>query len=67
MPSQKNQWLKAKHGGDTQMILDAGQKAYGATVCLECGMVYHLKDPEDELLHNKIHDSIKDILRFPVI
>lgn len=65
-PSQKSTWIKAKHDGESQMILDAGQKEYGTRQCPECSMVYHLKDPEDELLHQKIHDSLKDSLRFLV-
>ena len=48
------------------MILDAGQKDYGAVQCPECMMVYHVKDPEDELLHAGIHESVQDALKYSV-
>lgn len=62
--SSRYQWLKARADGDGQRILDAGQKAYGAVQCPECSLVYHVKEPEDELLHAKIHDSTLNTLKF---
>ena len=62
----KSQWMRARNDGENQRILDAGQKAYGAVQCPECMLVYHIKEPEDELLHAKIHDSLKDTLKFTV-
>lgn len=48
------------------MILDAGQREFGAVQCPECMMVYQVKDPEDELLHAGIHESVNDTLKFSV-
>nr|CAH0104528.1 unnamed protein product [Daphnia galeata] len=60
----KSQWIRALNDGENQMILDAGQKKYGAIQCPECLMVYHVKDPEDELLHAGIHGIVNDTLKF---
>lgn len=65
--SHKSQWIRARNDGQNQMMLDAGQKAFGAVQCPECMLVYHVKEPEDELLHTKIHDSLKDNLKFMVL
>jgi N-acetyltransferase len=62
----KTQWLRALNDGDNQLILDAGQKKYGAIQCQECLMVYHVKDPEDELIHAGIHEIVNDTLKFTV-
>ena len=62
----RSQWIRARNDGESQRILDAGQKVYGAVQCPECSMVYHAKEPEDELLHVKIHESMKDTLKFLV-
>lgn len=62
----KSQWVRALNDGANQMILDAGQKKYGAVQCPECMMVYHVKDPEDELIHAGLHEVVNDTLKFPV-
>ncbi|XP_046739461.1 uncharacterized protein LOC124407398 [Diprion similis] len=58
--------LSAKNAAkdDRQYQLDAGQKQFGATQCPECGVVYQIGDPSDEISHQNYHDSIK-ILKFP--
>jgi len=43
--------------GDNQYIIDAGQKKFGATQCKECGIVYQIGDPDDEMSHQKYHNS----------
>lgn len=48
-----------------QMLLDAGQKRWGVTLCNECQTVYHLGDPNDELEHTKYHSGIQ-VWRFTV-
>lgn len=48
-----------------QMLLDAGQKKFGVTQCLECNFVYHLGDPSDEACHMNYHDAIPT-LKFTV-
>jgi len=48
----------------TQMIIDAGQKKFGATQCPVCGMVYCHADPLDEAAHHKFHKRLQDTLKF---
>ncbi|XP_005101549.2 N-acetyltransferase ESCO2 [Aplysia californica] len=49
----------------SQMILDAGQKKFGATQCPVCSMVYCHADPFDERTHAKFHKRLVDALKFP--
>ncbi|CAL1682848.1 unnamed protein product [Lasius platythorax] len=57
------QWqLSAKCGGaEDQYQLDAGQKAFGATQCPECNIVYQLGNPEDENAHLNYHNSVRTL------
>ncbi|XP_053395371.1 N-acetyltransferase ESCO2-like [Mercenaria mercenaria] len=48
-----------------QMIIDAGQKKFGATQCEVCGMVYTMSEPADEAMHVKFHQSLLNVLKFP--
>lgn len=58
--------LSTKNGAaNDQYLLDAGQNKFGATQCPECGVIYHLGDPEDENSHLNYHNSIKT-LKFQV-
>lgn len=43
--------------GETQLQIDAGQKAFGAIECKTCGFIYTQHVPEDEILHNEFHNS----------
>ncbi|KDR22265.1 N-acetyltransferase ESCO1 [Zootermopsis nevadensis] len=47
--------------GDYQYIIDAGQKKFGATQCKECGIVYQIGDPDDEVFHQKYHNNGHDL------
>ncbi|XP_074541258.1 N-acetyltransferase ESCO2-like [Halichoeres trimaculatus] len=49
---------------DDQLIIDAGQKQFGATTCSSCGMVYSADNPEDNFQHNQFHQSILDSIKF---
>ncbi|VVC86449.1 unnamed protein product, partial [Leptidea sinapis] len=49
--------------GHDQYQIDAGQKKFGATECGECGVIYHIGDPEDEHAHF-IHHNATDVLKF---
>nr|XP_034187472.1 N-acetyltransferase ESCO1 [Osmia lignaria]XP_034187481.1 N-acetyltransferase ESCO1 [Osmia lignaria]XP_034187487.1 N-acetyltransferase ESCO1 [Osmia lignaria] len=61
----KNWQLSVKlNGGENQYLLDAGQKNFGATQCMECGVVYQIGDPEDENAHLNYHNN-KKVLKFP--
>ena len=44
--------------GDDQYQIDAGQKRFGASECGQCGLVYQLGDPEDEIRHEQFHSQI---------
>ncbi|KAJ4428929.1 hypothetical protein ANN_25925 [Periplaneta americana] len=47
--------------GENQYIIDAGQKRFGVTQCKECGIVYHIGDPQDEMSHQKYHDQVNSV------
>nr|XP_046229062.1 N-acetyltransferase ESCO2 isoform X2 [Scatophagus argus] len=49
---------------DDQLIIDAGQKQFGATTCSSCGMVYSADNPEDNFQHTQFHQRFLDSIRF---
>lgn len=49
--------------GLDQYQIDAGQKDYGARQCDECGLVYSVHEPEDEMIHQSFHNSLQ-VLKF---
>ncbi|XP_034122677.1 N-acetyltransferase eco isoform X2 [Drosophila guanche] len=55
--------LQSAATGSNQYQIDAGQKAFGARQCQQCGLVYTVHEPEEEKLHREYHSSIH-ILRF---
>ncbi|NWH51568.1 ESCO2 acetyltransferase, partial [Fregata magnificens] len=63
--SQKSKKAKelCKHSRD-QMIIDAGQKHFGAVVCKSCGMIYTAASPEDEAQHIQHHERFLEGLRY---
>ncbi|XP_077409670.1 N-acetyltransferase ESCO2 [Vanacampus margaritifer] len=54
---------KERHSGD-QLIIDAGQKQFGAVTCGSCGMVYSADNPEDHFQHEQFHQSLLDSIKF---
>ncbi|XP_050297556.1 N-acetyltransferase ESCO2 isoform X2 [Anthonomus grandis grandis] len=46
-----------------QMLLDAGQKKFGLTLCNECKTMYHMGDPNDETQHLNYHNA-HNVLKF---
>ncbi|XP_041661210.1 N-acetyltransferase ESCO2 [Cheilinus undulatus] len=50
--------------GDDQLIIDAGQKQFGATTCSSCGMVYSADNPEDNFQHSQFHQRFLDSIKF---
>ncbi|NWX17809.1 ESCO2 acetyltransferase, partial [Aegotheles bennettii] len=66
-PSHTAQKKKARElcrrSGD-QMIIDAGQKHFGAVVCKSCGMIYTAASPEDEAQHIQHHERFLEVLRY---
>ncbi|NXK13562.1 ESCO2 acetyltransferase, partial [Herpetotheres cachinnans] len=63
--SQKSKKAKelCKRSRD-QMIIDAGQKHFGAIVCKSCGMIYTAASPEDEAQHIQHHERFLEVLRY---
>ncbi|NXA39946.1 ESCO2 acetyltransferase, partial [Eudromia elegans] len=47
-----------------QMIIDAGQKHFGAVICKSCGMIYTAASPEDEAQHIQHHERFLEGLRY---
>ncbi|XP_042302641.1 N-acetyltransferase ESCO2 [Sceloporus undulatus] len=47
-----------------QMVIDAGQKHFGATVCKSCGMVYSAANPEDEAHHLQYHQRLLEGIKY---
>jgi len=50
---------------DSQTVIDAGQREFGPTLCLTCGTVYTVGDPEDENQHSQVHLGLLDKLKMP--
>uniref|UniRef100_K7GHY9 Establishment of sister chromatid cohesion N-acetyltransferase 2 n=1 Tax=Pelodiscus sinensis TaxID=13735 RepID=K7GHY9_PELSI len=47
-----------------QMIIDAGQKHFGAIICKSCGMIYTAASPEDEAQHIQHHQRFLEGIRY---
>ncbi|XP_070271644.1 N-acetyltransferase ESCO2 [Myotis yumanensis] len=47
-----------------QLIIDAGQKHFGATMCKSCGMIYTASNPEDELQHVQHHHRFLEGIKY---
>lgn len=64
--TKKNFWGKSQSGvaDDSQMMIDAGQKKFGATQCNTCGVLYEIGNPEDEASHQAHHDGFVSSMRF---
>ncbi|XP_033001124.1 N-acetyltransferase ESCO2 [Lacerta agilis] len=55
---------KTKGLSKDQMIIDAGQKHFGATVCKSCGMVYSAASLEDETQHAQYHQRFLEGINY---
>ncbi|XP_068021598.1 N-acetyltransferase ESCO1 [Melanerpes formicivorus] len=66
LPSEEHiQKLKeAGKDGDKQLIIDAGQKRFGAVSCNVCGMLYTASNPEDETQHLLFHNQFISAVRY---
>lgn len=53
-------------GTKEQLIIDAGQKHFGATMCKSCGMIYTPSSPEDELQHVQHHYRFLEGIKYTV-
>ncbi|KPP69112.1 N-acetyltransferase ESCO2-like, partial [Scleropages formosus] len=47
-----------------QLIIDAGQKQFGATTCPSCGMIYSADSLEDNFQHTQFHQQFVDSIKF---
>ncbi|XP_074845164.1 N-acetyltransferase ESCO2 [Carettochelys insculpta] len=47
-----------------QMIIDAGQKHFGAIICKSCGMIYTAASPEDEAQHIQHHQRFLEGIKY---
>nr|XP_012290727.1 N-acetyltransferase ESCO2 isoform X1 [Aotus nancymaae] len=47
-----------------QLVIDAGQKHFGATVCKSCGMIYTASNPEDEMQHLQHHHRFLEGIKY---
>ncbi|XP_035887936.1 N-acetyltransferase ESCO2 isoform X1 [Phyllostomus discolor] len=47
-----------------QLVIDAGQKHFGATVCKSCGMIYAASSPEDGLQHAQYHHRFLEGIKY---
>ncbi|KAI5090775.1 N-acetyltransferase ESCO2 isoform X1 [Silurus meridionalis] len=61
--SRRKKELK-KQNDDDQLVIDAGQKQFGATTCNSCGMLYSADSPEDNFQHTQFHQRFLDTIRF---
>ncbi|KFQ33570.1 N-acetyltransferase ESCO1 [Merops nubicus] len=64
-PEEHIQKLKeAGKDGDKQLIIDAGQKRFGAISCNICGMLYTVSNPEDETQHLLFHNQFISAVKY---
>ncbi|XP_058032729.1 N-acetyltransferase ESCO1 isoform X1 [Ahaetulla prasina] len=55
---------EAAKDGDKQLIIDAGQKRFGAISCNICGMLYTASNPEDETQHLLFHNQFTSAVKY---
>ncbi|XP_048363903.1 N-acetyltransferase ESCO1 isoform X2 [Sphaerodactylus townsendi] len=58
---------EAAKDGDKQLIIDAGQKRFGAISCNICGMLYTASNPEDETHHLLFHNQFISAVKYVVL
>uniref|UniRef100_A0A3Q0RNG9 Establishment of sister chromatid cohesion N-acetyltransferase 2 n=1 Tax=Amphilophus citrinellus TaxID=61819 RepID=A0A3Q0RNG9_AMPCI len=61
---ERNVRRRKEKQDDDQLIIDAGQKQFGATTCSSCGMVYSADNPEDNFQHTQFHQRFLDSIKF---
>ncbi|KAG0725091.1 N-acetyltransferase ESCO2 [Chionoecetes opilio] len=49
---------------DAQMMIDAGQKEFGASQCPTCGVVFELGNPQDAASHRDYHEHLFKALKY---
>jgi N-acetyltransferase len=53
--------LSTKSNIENQYQIDFGQKAFGPSQCKDCGIIYHIGDPDDENAHLNYHNNFKTL------
>ncbi|XP_053873698.1 N-acetyltransferase ESCO1 isoform X1 [Malaclemys terrapin pileata] len=61
---QHIQKLREAGKDDKQLIIDAGQKRFGAISCSICGMLYTASNPEDETQHLLFHNQFISAVKY---
>ncbi|XP_055740866.1 N-acetyltransferase ESCO2-like [Salvelinus fontinalis] len=64
LSARKKRETNKQAEADDQLIIDAGQKQFGATVCGSCGMIYSADSLEDNFQHTQFHQSFLDGIKF---
>ncbi|XP_053873700.1 N-acetyltransferase ESCO1 isoform X2 [Malaclemys terrapin pileata] len=64
---QHIQKLREAGKDDKQLIIDAGQKRFGAISCSICGMLYTASNPEDETQHLLFHNQFISAVKYVVL
>ncbi|XP_045430702.1 N-acetyltransferase ESCO1 isoform X2 [Pipistrellus kuhlii] len=58
---------EAEKTDEKQLIIDAGQKRFGAVSCNICGMLYTASNPEDETQHLLFHNQFISAVKYVVL
>ncbi|XP_017293643.1 N-acetyltransferase ESCO2 isoform X2 [Kryptolebias marmoratus] len=61
---EKNLRRRKEKQDSDQLIIDAGQKQFGATTCSSCGMIYSADNPEDNFQHTQFHQRFLDSIKY---
>uniref|UniRef100_A0A674EDM2 Establishment of sister chromatid cohesion N-acetyltransferase 2 n=1 Tax=Salmo trutta TaxID=8032 RepID=A0A674EDM2_SALTR len=62
--ARKKRDMNKQAEADDQLIIDAGQKQFGATTCGSCGMIYNADSLEDNFQHTQFHKRFLDSIKF---
>ncbi|XP_053736587.1 N-acetyltransferase ESCO2 isoform X3 [Synchiropus splendidus] len=63
-PAVRGRPPRRKKTDEDQLIIDAGQKQFGATTCSSCGMIYSADNPEDNFQHSQFHHRFLSSIKF---
>ncbi|KAM9421800.1 N-acetyltransferase ESCO2-like isoform 1-T1 [Salvelinus alpinus] len=62
--ARKKRDMNKQAEADDQLIIDAGQKQFGATTCGSCGMIYSADILEDNFQHTQFHKRFLGSIKF---
>ncbi|XP_040840719.1 N-acetyltransferase ESCO1 [Ochotona curzoniae] len=55
---------ESEKADEKQLVIDAGQKRFGAVSCSICGMLYTASNPEDETQHLLFHNQFISAVKY---